>query len=290
MIPHIEFKNISFLYEYSKNKYPVLNNINLSINHGETVGIIGHTGAGKSTLVKMCNGLIKPDQGEILLNGTNIWKKKKLIKDLRFKVGMVFQYPEYQLFESTVYRDIAFGLKNLKLDKAEVDKRIKDTINLVGLNENFLELSPFQLSGGQKRRVAIAGVLVMKPEFLLLDEPAAGLDPKGRKEIFSLIEEYKKQNNATVIIVSHSMDDVMSYADKVLVLHDGRNLMFDTPENVFSKYEILSKIGLDVPQITRIFFELKRRKVNVSTSIFNINDAVTEITQLFERRNLKTVI
>ncbi len=249
-----------------------VNNVSFSIERGEIVGIIGHTGSGKSTIVQQLNGLIKPESGEILLEGKNIHTDYERIKEVRFKVGLVFQYPEYQLFEETSYKDIAYGPTNMGLSEDEIKERVEYAANLVGLNDELLAKSPFDLSGGEKRRVAIAGIIAMKPEVLVLDEPTAGLDPKGRDMILSRIKEYRDETNAAVIIVSHSMEDMAKTADRLLVMNRGSIEMFDTVSNVFSNAERLTEIGLDIPDVTKIAIELNKKGFNIPKNIFTVSD------------------
>ena len=249
-----------------------VNNVSFSIERGEIVGIIGHTGSGKSTIVQQLNGLIKPESGEILLEGKNIHTDYEKIKEVRFKVGLVFQYPEYQLFEETSYKDIAYGPTNMGLSEDEIKERVEYAANLVGLNDELLAKSPFDLSGGEKRRVAIAGIIAMKPEVLVLDEPTAGLDPKGRDMILSRIKEYRDETNAAVIIVSHSMEDMAKTADRLLVMNRGSIEMFDTVSNVFSNAERLTEIGLDIPDVTKIAIELNKKGFNIPKNIFTVSD------------------
>ena len=249
-----------------------VNNVSFSIERGEIVGIIGHTGSGKSTIVQQLNGLIKPESGEILLEGKNIHTDYEKIKEVRFKVGLVFQYPEYQLFEETSYKDIAYGPTNMGLSEDEIKERVEYAANLVGLNDELLAKSPFDLSGGEKRRVDIAGILAMKPEVLVLDEPTAGLDPKGRDMILSRIKEYRDETNAAVIIVSHSMEDMAKTADRLLVMNRGSIEMFDTVSNVFSNAERLTEIGLDIPDVTKIAIELNKKGFNIPKNIFTVSD------------------
>ncbi len=257
-----------------------LNNCSFDIEKGELVGIIGHTGSGKSTLIQHFNGLLKPTSGQILLNGKDINESKKSSAESRFKVGLCFQYPEYQLFEETVGRDIAFGPKNMKLDEAEIKKRVLKCIEYVGLDESYLEKSPFDLSGGEKRRVAIAGVMAMEPEILVLDEPTAGLDPQGRDTVFELIRQYREKTCSTVIIVSHSMEDVARLATKALVMNKGEVAMFGTIDEVYSKADELVTMGLNVPQITRIFMELKKEGLPINGNIYTVEQGVNEIIRL----------
>ena len=257
-----------------------LNNCNFDIEKGELVGIIGHTGSGKSTLVQHFNGLLKPTKGQILLNGQDINESKQTVVASRFKVGLCFQYPEYQLFEETVGRDIAFGPKNMKLDEAEIERRVLKCIEYVGLDKSYLDKSPFDLSGGEKRRVAIAGVMAMEPEILILDEPTAGLDPQGRDTVFGLIRNYQKQTGSTVIIVSHSMEDVARIATKALVMNKGEVAMYGTIDEVYSRADELVGMGLNVPQITRIFMKLKNDGFPIKGNIYTVEQGVEEIIRL----------
>ena len=259
--------------------------MNLSVMDGEFLGIIGHTGSGKSTLIQHLNGLLKPTSGRILLQGRDIWADPKRIRDVRFQVGLVFQYPEYQLFEETCYKDIAFGPKNMGLDEAEVDKRVHEAAEFVGLDEALLERSPFELSGGQKRRVAVAGVMAMKPRILVLDEPAAGLDPEGRDEILSEVKDYHKKTGTTVLLVSHSMEDIAKYADKVLVMSRKKIAMYDTVEKVFARAPELLELGLSVPQVTKIFLKLREMGVDVPADVYTIPYAVKMILEAKRRRD-----
>lgn len=261
-----------------------IKNINIEIEKGELVGIIGHTGSGKSTLLQHFNGLLKPDAGRVLLEGRDIWESKESIRSARFKVGLCFQYPEYQLFEETVYKDIAFGPKNMGLDNAETDRRVRRAAQFVGLKDEYLEKSPFDLSGGEKRRAAIAGVMAMEPEVLILDEPTAGLDPYGREKILALVKAYREQTGNTVMMVSHSMEDVAKIADRVLVLNNSEVAMFGTVAEVYSRSAELSEMGLSVPQITKIFSALRERGFAVSGSVFTVEQGVSELMRFFEGR------
>lgn len=261
-----------------------IQNINLEIEKGELVGIIGHTGSGKSTLLQHFNGLLKPDSGKIYLNGKDIWQSKESIRSARFKVGLCFQYPEYQLFEETVYKDIAFGPKNMGLSDDDIDRRVKKAIEFVGLKSEYLEKSPFDLSGGEKRRVAIAGVMAMEPEILILDEPTAGLDPHGREIVLSMVKQYKEKTGSTVILVSHSMEDIAKIADRVLVLNKSKVAMFGTVKEVYSQSEKLCDMGLNVPQITKIFTKLRSMGYDVSNSVFTVEQGVNEILRYLEGR------
>ena len=257
-----------------------INNINLDIFEGETLGIIGHTGSGKSTLISHLNGLIKPSSGTIKYNGEDIFKSKTFTHEIRFKVGVVLQYPEYQLFEETVYKDIAFGPSNMNLPKEEIDMRVKEAVSFAGLDERLLEVSPFELSGGQKRRVAIAGVIAMRPKILILDEPTAGLDPIGREDLLDHIKKYRDTTGAAIVIVSHSMEDIATIADRLLVMNHGAIMLCDSPANVFSKYDTLISAGLDLPQITHIINNLKKRGLDLPDGIYTIPQAVDAISRL----------
>ena len=257
-----------------------VNNVSFTASGGEIIGVIGHTGSGKSTVVQHLNGLLKPESGEILLNGKNIWTEYDKISDVRFKVGLVFQYPEYQLFEETVEADIAFGPKNMGLSPDEVRERVEYAAKLVDIEPELFTKSPFDLSGGQKRRVALAGIIAMQPEVLVLDEPTAGLDPKGRDLILSRIDEYRKQQNAVVLIVSHSMEDMAKIADKLLVMNGGKLEMFDTVSNVFSNAERLCEIGLDIPEITRVAIALNKKGFDIPKNLFTVDDVFENIMRL----------
>ena len=246
--------------------------MNLEIRKGEFLGIIGHTGSGKSTLIQHLNGLLKPTSGRIYLNGRDIWEDPKKIREVRFKVGLVFQYPEYQLFEETCYKDIAFGPRNMGLDKDEIDRRVRSAAAFAGLSEELLEKSPFDLSGGQKRRVAIAGVIAMDPEVLILDEPSAGLDPKGRRDLLRNIREYHEQRGTTVVMVSHSMDEVAENVDRIIVLSQAGVVMSGTPREVFSRAQELVDVGLNVPQVTQVALELRRRGVEIDDAVYTVSD------------------
>lgn len=277
----LEFKNVSVVYgEGSPFCKAALNNITTSFPKGKITGIIGHTGSGKSTLASLTNGLLKPTSGEILLDGESIWAKPKEMIKIRSRVGLVFQYPEYQLFDETVEDDIAFGPKNMKLSDEEIKSRVKLAAEFCGLSEKELKRSPFELSGGQKRRAAIAGVLAMRPEVLVLDEPAAGLDPKGREEILSGLVEYKNTYGATLLIISHSMEDIAKYADEILVMKDGEIYMQGGVEEIFMQAERLFDAKLDLPQITKLFIELKKRGLVKSTDVYSVGYAKKEIEKL----------
>ena len=280
MKPILEVRNLDYIYSAGTPfEHKALDHISFGVEPGEFVGIIGHTGSGKSTLMQQMNGLLKPTSGQVLLDGVDIWSDKKLTRQARFRVGLVFQYPEYQLFEETVYRDIAFGPKNMGLDEKEVDRRVREAAGFVGLTQAQLEVSPFDLSGGQKRRVAIAGVIAMEPEVLILDEPTAGLDPVGRAEILGNIEAYRQAKNATIMMVSHSMEDVARLTDRLLVMNGSRLAMDGTPAEVFSRAQELLAMGLNIPQVTQVFLELKKLGLDVK-SVYTMEQAVAEIVRL----------
>ena len=281
----LETKDLSFLYSKgTTSQVAAINNINVQIERGELVGVIGHTGSGKSTLIEHFNAILKPTSGSVFLDGNDIWQDKKNIRSVRFKVGVCFQYPEYQLFEETVEKDVAFGPKNMGLSQPEISARVREALSFVGLDESYLEKSPFDLSGGEKRRVAIAGVMAMKPEVLVLDEPCAGLDPRGRDTVLSLIKEYKEKTGSTVIVVSHSMEDVSRLATKILVMNESRLAYYDTVKNVFSHADELYSMGLDIPQYTRLFLLLKKAGYDVNTDIYTFEEAKQELLRLLKRR------
>ena len=280
MKPILEVRNLDYIYSAGTPfEHKALDNVSFALEPGEFVGIIGHTGSGKSTLMQQMNGLLKPTSGQVLLDGVDIWSDKKLTRQARFRVGLVFQYPEYQLFEETVYRDIAFGPKNMGLEEKEVDRRVREAAGFVGLTEAQLEVSPFDLSGGQKRRVAIAGVIAMEPEVLILDEPTAGLDPVGRAEILGNIEAYRQAKNATIMMVSHSMEDVARLTDRLLVMNGSRLAMDGKPSEVFSRAQELLAMGLNIPQVTQVFLKLKKLGLDVK-SVYTMEQAVAEIVRL----------
>lgn len=270
----LEVKNLSYTYSdgtpFAK---AAITDVSFSVEKGEIIGIIGHTGSGKSTLIQHLNGLIKPSAGQILLDGVDIWAQPKKIRDVRFRVGLVFQYPEYQLFEDTVYKDIAFGPTNMGLSAEEVDRRVRETAELIGVKASHLQRSPFDLSGGEKRRAAIAGVMAMRPDVLILDEPTAGLDPAGRDKIFTRVKEYQKATGSTVLIVSHSMEDMAAVADRLLVMAGGRVVRFDKTEAVFREPELLTSIGLNVPQVTSIVLALQKRGYLQGVNAFTVEQA-----------------
>ncbi len=282
MEPILQVQDLTHIYSAGTPfEHTALENINFTINRGEFIGIIGHTGSGKSTLMQHLNGLLKPTSGKILLDGKDIWSDKKLTREARFRVGLVFQYPEYQLFEETVYKDIAFGPKNMKLSQEEIDRRVRQAADFVGLTEKQLQVSPFDLSGGQKRRVAIAGVIAMEPEVLILDEPTAGLDPVGREEILSNIQRYREAKNATIMMVSHSMNDVARLTDRLLVLNGAHIAMNGTPGEVFEYAQELEAMGLDIPEITRIFMRLRSLGLQIPM-VYTMEQAVNVLKKLKE--------
>ncbi len=278
----IKIENVSYVYS-AKTPFEVraLDNISIEIRERTVTGIIGHTGSGKSTLVQMFNGLIKPMSGRILLDGVDIWEDPKKIGNVRYRVGLVMQYPEYQLFEDTVREDIAFGPRNMGLCEEEIRIRVKEAAELVGLNEDMLDKSPFDLSGGQKRRAAIAGIMAMCPEVLVLDEPAAGLDPQGRNQIFDAIKRYAAVTGATVIIVSHSMDDMAKYCDELIVLSRSSVAMSGKRNEIFSKHKELEEIGLGVPQMTRLVMLLRQGGVDIPADIYTVEDAERALAEIF---------
>ena len=280
----IALENISYVYS-PNTPYEVkaLDDVSVEIKEGFITGIIGHTGSGKSTFVQLLNGLEKPSSGRVLIDGEDIWAKPKEISKVRFKVGLVMQYPEYQLFEETIKEDIAYGPRNMGLDEAEVEARIKLAADFVGLDSELLEKSPFDLSGGQKRRAAIAGIIAMKPEILVLDEPAAGLDPMGRDEIFESIVKYRNETGATVIIVSHSMEDMAKFCDELIVMAHSKVVMQGDCREVFSNAEMLEEIGLAIPQITKLMITLRAKGVNVDGGIYTVKSAAEELVKLFKR-------
>ena len=279
----LEVKNLT--HSYGGNTpfiNDAVNNVSFSVQKGEIIGIIGHTGSGKSTLVQHLNGLLKPTEGTILFENEDIWKNPKEIRKIRSEIGLVFQYPEYQLFEETVAKDIAFGPRNMGLNEDEIKERVKLAAEFCGLSKRELQRSPFELSGGQKRRTAIAGVLAMKPEIIVLDEPAAGLDPKGKEEILGGLVEYKNTYGATLLIISHSMEDVAKYADRILVMKKGKIYMEGSVEEIFMQAEKLFDAALDLPQITKLFIELKKRNLCESTDVYTVGYAKKEIEKIIK--------
>ncbi len=286
-MPILETRNLSYVYgENTPFRVQALHDVSISIEKGELVGIIGHTGSGKSTLMQHLNGLVKPTSGEVLLDGENIHASKAATYRARFRVGLCFQYPEYQLFESTVYKDIAFGPRNMGLAKAQIDERVRRAASFLEIRDAWLDRSPFDLSGGEKRRVAIAGVLAMEPEILILDEPTAGLDPRGRARITALIENYRASTGSTVLIVSHSMDDVAETASRVLVMDNGAVVLGGTVDEVFRDAQALVRHGLDVPQLTRVFLNLRARGVDVPTDIYTEDQARRVLLRLLRERGV----
>ena len=273
MTPILEIQKLSHIYSPDTPfEHAALSNVDLTISRGEFVGLIGHTGSGKSTLVQHMNGLLKPTSGHVLFDGRDIWEDPKFTRQIRFRVGLVFQYPEYQLFEETVYKDIAYGPGNMGLDRDEIDRRVRESAALVGLTEDQLEKSPFELSGGQKRRVAIAGVIAMEPKVLILDEPTAGLDPRGREAILAQIRAYHQKRGTTVILVSHSMEEIACNVDRILVLRGSHVYMDGTPRQVFRRASDLEEVGLDVPQATKIALALRRMGLNIDTAVYTVDE------------------
>ncbi|MBE6947061.1 MAG: energy-coupling factor transporter ATPase [Ruminococcaceae bacterium] len=277
MSPILEVKDLTHIYSAGTPfEHTALEGVSFSVERGEFIGIIGHTGSGKSTLIQHLNGLLKPTSGQILLDGKDIWENKQATRQARFRVGLVFQYPEYQLFDETVYKDIAFGPKNMGLSKEEIDNRVREAAGFVGISQEQLQVSPFDLSGGQKRRVAIAGVIAMEPEVLILDEPTAGLDPAGRNEILENIEAYRKAKNATVMMVSHSMNDVARLTDRLIVMNGAHLVMDGTPQEVFSRAQELLEMGLDIPEVTQVFLNLQRMGLDVPT-VYTMEQAISAL-------------
>lgn len=284
----LKLENVSYTYgEKTAYEMQALKDINIQIEKGEFVGIIGHTGSGKSTLIQMMNGLEKPTRGRVIFHGQDIWEEGFDRKNLRSKVGLVFQYPEHQLFEVDVLSDVSFGPKNLGLSKEEAKERAIQALRMVGVPEKYYKASPFELSGGQKRRVAIAGVLAMEPEFLILDEPTAGLDPKGRDEILHQIAALHKEHGIAVLLVSHSMEDVANYVDRILVMSQGNLLYDDIPKHVFANYTELSKVGLAAPNVTYILHALKEKGLSVDTSVVTVEEAATTIWEALQKEGTK---
>jgi len=286
-MPVIETKNLTFTYGVGTpfNKTAV-NDVSISIEHGEFIGLIGHTGSGKSTFIQMLNGLLRPTAGKVLLNGKDIWEEPKKIRAVRFKVGMVFQYPENQLFEETVLKDICFGPGNMGLGAAESEKRARRAAQFVGLTDDMLQKSPFELSGGEKRRAAIAGVIAMDPDVLILDEPTAGLDPNGRDMLLSQIYDYHKTRRNTIILVSHSMEDIAKVADRVLVMNAGKAVMFDETRKIFANGRELEKMGLRLPQITEITLRLRNDGYKISPAL-TVGQALEELIPIMKKGGVK---
>lgn len=274
MAAAIEVRDLTHIYSIGTPfEHTAVKNLSFSVEKGELLGIIGHTGSGKSTLIQHLNGLLKPTSGDVLLGGESIWRDKKTTRAARFRVGLVFQYPEYQLFEETVEKDIAFGPHNMSLSEEEISKRVADAARFCGIDREMLAASPFEISGGQKRRAAIAGVIAMSPEVLVLDEPAAGLDPKGRDEILGGLVEYRKTTGTTMILISHSMEDIANWCDRIVVMKNGGVFMQGTVEEIFESAERLFDAGLDVPQITKLFIELKKRGVVSRSDVYTLGYA-----------------
>ena len=280
----IKIENLTYVYmPKTPFEKKALDNVSLEIEDGEFLAVIGHTGSGKSTLIQHLNGLLKPASGKIYVDGTDITDKDTKLVDIRKKVGLVFQYPEYQLFEETVYKDIAYGPKNMGCDEAEIDRRVREAAENMGIREELLERSPFDLSGGQKRRVALAGVIAMDPEILILDEPAAGLDPIGREKVLGKISDYHKKYGKTILLVSHSMEDIVKYADKVLVMNKGKLFCHEDTDSVFARQDEIIKIGLDVPQITKIMMKLRDKGVDLGKDIYTVERAKDRIMQYIDK-------
>lgn len=277
----IKIEDLTYIYSKGTPFEKIaLNNIDFEINEGDFLGIIGHTGCGKSTLIQHFNGILSPYSGKVFIDGIDINEDKKNLKKVRFKVGIAFQYPEYQLFEETVFKDISFGPKNMGLDETQIKERVLDACEFVGIGDEILGKSPFELSGGQKRRVAIAGVIAMRPKVLILDEPTAGLDPKGRKQILDRIKGYHKKTNNTIILVSHSMEDIASYTKNLLVLNHSEIYMYNKTDEIFSKSDKLINIGLSIPQISKIFLMLREKGLDINTNIFTVDQAKDYIISL----------
>lgn len=284
----IQIENVSFVYSPGTTyRTDALDDVSIGFEKGKITGLIGHTGSGKSTLVQMLNGLLKPASGRVLIDGEDIWAKPKEISKVRFRVGLVMQYPEYQLFEETVRKDIAFGPKNMGMTDEQIAKSTEAVAKIVGLDESVLDKSPFDLSGGQKRRAAIAGVMAMEPEVLVLDEPAAGLDPEGRNSIFAAIADYQKQRNATVIIVSHSMEDMARWCDNIVVMSRSKVFMAGTTDEVFERASELVSVGLDIPEITRLMMLLKNRGLDVDLGAYTVDAALESVKKLFNENKNK---
>lgn len=282
----IQVKNLTHIYEKGMpNESIALENISFEVEDGAFLGIIGHTGSGKSTLLQHLNGLLKPTEGNIIIGGVDITSPEVKMVDIRKRIGLVFQYPEYQLFEETVAKDVAFGPKNLGLSQEEIDERVKEAIELVGLDyEAIKDRSPFELSGGQKRRVAIAGVVAMRPEVLILDEPTAGLDPKAHKDVLKMVETVHKKTGNIIILVSHNMADIARMSDKVLVIDSGHMVMMGTPKEVFSKREVLSNVGLDLPPITQLTEGLREKGMDIEDTILSVDEAAEQIAKYLKEK------
>jgi len=287
-MPILETQNLTYTYSVGTPfELDAITDVNIQIEKGEMIGIIGETGSGKSTLVQHLNGLLKPVSGRVLLHGKDIWENPKQIRAVRFQVGLVFQYPEHQLFEETVYKDIAFGPKNMGLEEAEIKQRVEEAADFAGLSKKLLKKSPFQLSGGEKRRAAIAGVVAMRPEILILDEPTAGLDPRGRDDILDRIVRYQREQGQTVLLVSHSMEDIARVAQRVLVIHKGKIAQFAPTKDVFSQGKALYDMGLQVPQVTRICTKLRERGIPLPESIYTLEQAADALSALLREKEGK---
>ena len=279
-----ELRGVSYVYsEHTPFCKVAVDHIDITFEEKIVTGIIGHTGSGKSTVSQLLNGLLRPSEGVVEVDGKDIWAEPKKIKNVRFSVGLVFQYPEYQLFEETCYKDIAFGPKNMGLDEKEIDERVREAAEIVGLSEELFEKSPFDLSGGQKRRVAIAGIMAMRPKILILDEPAAGLDPRGRDEILTRIVKYREKTDSTVIMISHSMEDMAVYCNKILVMSESKPYMYGTPSEVFGRAADLEAVGLTVPQVTKMMLALAEQGFDVRTDVYTVAQAKEEIERLLKR-------
>ena len=280
----LRLENITYFHgKGTPYEIKALDGITLSIPTGKVTGLIGHTGSGKSTLVQMFNGLLKPEVGSVIVDGVDIWEKPKEMRKVRFKVGLVMQFPEYQLFAETIYKDIAFGPQNMGLNEKEIDERVREAAHFAGIDDDLLEKSPFDLSGGQKRRAAIAGIIAMRPDILILDEPAAGLDPRGRDSIFRNIVDYQRQCGNTVIIVSHSMEDMAKYCDDLVVMSGGKVLLEGSCDEVFSSSDVLESVGLDIPQITKLMLKIKAAGIDVDAGIYTVDKAFEELLKLYKK-------
>lgn len=280
-MPIIELKDVTYVYDGTDNlKSRAIKNVSISVEEGEYIGIIGHTGSGKSTLIQHLNCILKPTYGKVYIDDVDIWEDKKNLAKTRRKVGLVFQYPEYQLFEETVEKDIAFGPKNLGLSTQEIEKRVMKAAQMVEIDQDLLLKSPFEISGGEKRRAAIAGILAMEPEILVLDEPAAGLDPVGKEKILTIIDNFHKYEKRTVIHVTHSMEDIAKYADKILIMNDGEVVSYDSVDNTFKDVDMLQNMGLDIPQITKVLFKLRQKGFNIPSNIYTVEDAVNVVKNI----------
>ncbi|MBR6632948.1 MAG: energy-coupling factor transporter ATPase [Clostridia bacterium] len=281
----LTLENVSYVYSPDTPfEKEALSNVSIEFKENRITGIIGHTGSGKSTVAQLLNGLLKSTSGRVLLDGQDIFEKGSDVSKVRFRVGLVFQYPEYQLFEETVWRDIAFGPSNMKLDPNEIDRRVRSAASFAGVDEELFEKSPFELSGGQKRRVAIAGIMAMEPDIIVLDEPAAGLDPRGRDEIFNGIKKWRDSHNSTVILISHSMEDMALYADDIIVMKDGKVLTSGTVDQVFQRVDVIKQSGLDIPQITAVTEELTKRGLIDGNGIYTVDKAYEKILEALKER------